>query len=102
MEMLLTGRTIDATTAFNWGLVNRVVPADRLDAEVRGFTEIILARSAAVVRLGKETFYRQIERPLADAYDVAGETMACNLLLEDAVVGIDAFLGKRPAEWRGR
>lgn len=102
MEMLLTGQMFDASTALAWGLVNRVVPADRLDAEVRAFTDIILARSAAAVRLGKQAFYRQIEQPLAAAYDTAGEAMACNLMLDDAAEGIGAFLGKRPAVWQDR
>jgi enoyl-CoA hydratase/carnithine racemase len=99
MEMLLTGEPIDAPTALAWGLVNRVVPAAGLDAAVAHFTDIILARSPAVVRLGKEAFYRQIERPLESAYDAAGGAMAKNLTLPDAEEGIDAFLGKRPARW---
>jgi enoyl-CoA hydratase/carnithine racemase len=102
MEMLLTGEPIDAETALDWGLVNRVVPAQELDEAVEHFTRIILARSPAVVRLGKGAFYRQLERPLEAAYDTAGETMAKNLLLEDAAEGIDAFLSKRPAGWRDR
>ena len=102
MEMLLTGEPINAQTALAWGLVNRVVPIDRLDAEVQRFVEIVLARSPAAVRLGKEAFYRQIDRSLEAAYDVASETMACNLLLEDAAEGMDAFLEKRRANWRGR
>jgi len=102
MEMLLTGEPIDAKTALAWGLVNRVVPATQLDAEIRRFTEIVLSRSLAAVRLGKQAFYRQIDRPLEAAYDVASEVMACNLLLEDAAEGMDAFLQKRPATWRGK
>ncbi len=102
MELLLTGAPIDAQTALAWGLVNRVVPAGELDAEVRRFADIILARSAATIRMGKAAFYQQIERPLAAAYDVASETMACNMALEDGAEGIDAFLQKRPAAWRGR
>jgi enoyl-CoA hydratase/carnithine racemase len=102
MEMLLTGRLIDAPTALDWGLVNRVVPADQLDAAVAEFTSVILARSAAVIRLGKEAFYAQADLPLAGAYDTTSETMACNLLLDDAAEGMDAFLGKREAAWRGR
>jgi enoyl-CoA hydratase/carnithine racemase len=102
MEMLLTGRMFDAATALEWGLVNRVVPADRLDETMRELTDLIVARSPLVIRLGKQTFYRQIERPLAEAYDLASETMACNLLAEDAAEGMEAFLGKRPAVWRGR
>jgi enoyl-CoA hydratase/carnithine racemase len=102
MEMLLTGETIDAQTALAWGLVNRVVPAARLDAEIARFTDIILSRSSAAVHLGKQAFYGQVDRPLAAAYDSASEVMACNLLLEDAAEGMDAFLQKRPASWRGR
>jgi enoyl-CoA hydratase/carnithine racemase len=102
MEMLLTGRLFDAGTALAWGLVNRVVPAAELDAAVRAYTDVILARSAATIRMGKAAFYAQIDRPLGEAYDLASETMACNLLTEDAKEGIDAFLGKRPAVWTGR
>ena len=102
MEMLLTGEPIDAQTALSWGLVNRVVPASRLDAEIGRFTDIILSRSSAAVHLGKQAFYGQIDRPLEAAYDTASEVMACNLLLEDAAEGMDAFLQKRPASWRNR
>lgn len=102
MEMLLTGEPIDARTALSWGLVNRVVPAGELDAAVARFVDIILARSASVIRLGKEAFYRQVERPLKEAYELTGETMACTLLLEDAAEGMDAFIQKRSPNWRGR
>jgi enoyl-CoA hydratase/carnithine racemase len=102
MEMLLTGEPIDAKTALAWGLVNRVVPAEELDSAVAHFTDIVLARSPAVVGRGKEAFYRQIERPLEAAYEDTGRAMAANLSLEDAAEGIDAFLGKRPPLWRGR
>ena len=99
MEMLLTGEPIDAATALAWGLVNRVVPASELDAAVRAFTAIIIARSRAVVAAGKRAFYRQIELGLAPAYEVAGDAMACNLLEPDAHEGIDAFVEKRPPKW---
>ena len=102
MEMLLTGEPIDAVTALSWGLVNCVVPGSRLDAEIRRFTDIILSRSSATIRFGKQAFYRQIDRPLGTAYDIASEVMACNMLLEDAAEGIDAFLQKRTASWRGK
>jgi enoyl-CoA hydratase/carnithine racemase len=102
MEMLLTGEPVDAATALSWGLVNRVVPESRLDAEIRRFTDIILSRSSAAIRFGKQAFYGQIDRPLGGAYHVASEAMACNLLLEDAAEGIDAFVQKRPAIWRGK
>ena len=102
MEMLLTGEPIDAATAQSWGLVNRVVPGSRLDAEIMRFTDIILSRSSATIRFGKQAFYGQIDRPLGAAYDLASEVMARNMLLEDAAEGIDAFLQKRAASWRGK
>jgi enoyl-CoA hydratase/carnithine racemase len=102
MEMLLTGELIDAATALSWGLVNRVVTESRLDAEIKRFVDIILSRSAAAIRFGKQSFYGQIDRPLGAAYEVASKAMACNMLLEDAAEGIDAFLLKRPASWRGK
>jgi enoyl-CoA hydratase/carnithine racemase len=102
MEMLLTGEMIDAQTALAWGLVNRVVAMDALDETIRHFTDIILARSPATIRLGKQAFYQQIERPLEGAYEMTSETMACNLLLDDAAEGMDAFLGKRAPVWQGR
>jgi enoyl-CoA hydratase/carnithine racemase len=99
MEMLLTGELFDAQTALAWGLVNRVVPAASLDAEVARFASVIVARSGNVVASGKRTFYRQIEQPLAGGYAVASETMACDMLEPDAAEGIDAFVQKRPARW---
>jgi len=102
MEMLLTGELFDARTAAAWGLVNRVVPVGELDTAIRAFTDIILARSAATVRLGKAAFYAQIDRPLAAAYELASEAMACNLTFEDAAEGMDAFLQKRLPAWKGR
>ena len=101
MEMLLTGRPFDAQTALAWGLVNRVVPSGDLDGAVADYTDVILARSAATIRMGKAAFYEQIDRPLSEAYDLASETMACTMLTGDAAEGIDAFLAKRPAVWKG-
>ncbi len=99
MEMLLTGEPIDAPTALEWGLVNRVVPASGLDAAVQAFADGIKARSATVVALGKRAFYRQVDRGMAGAYETTSEVMACNLLEPDAAEGIDAFLGKRAPQW---
>lgn len=100
MELLLTGELIDAQTAQAWGLVNRVVPASGLDAAVAALAATIARKSAPVIALGKRTFYAQVEQGIATAYDLAGETMACNMLDPDAAEGIDAFLAKRPPNWR--
>jgi enoyl-CoA hydratase/carnithine racemase len=102
MEMLLTGDFIDAAEAQRRGLVNRVVPLDRLDAEVKALTDSICAKSAVAVRLGKQLFYQQLEMGLEGAYQVASETMACNMMFEDAGEGIDAFMAKRKPQWQGR
>jgi len=102
MEMLLTGKPIDAATALQWGLVNRVASADKLDEAVQTLVDDILARSPAVIAGGKRAFYDQVDLPLADAYAVAGKAMIEGVLLEDAAEGMDAFLQKRPPAWRGR
>jgi enoyl-CoA hydratase/carnithine racemase len=102
MEMLLTGEPVDAQTALAWGLVNCVVPARELDTAVARFVQAILSRSPATIRLGKAAFYQQIDRAIDVAYDVASEAMALNALLDDAAEGMEAFLEKRPARWRGR
>lgn len=99
MEMLVTGDPIDAATALDWGLVNRVVPAAELDAAVRFFTDRVVARSASVMALGKRAFYAQIDRGLGDAYTYTSEVMTCNLADPDSAEGMDAFIEKRPARW---
>lgn len=102
MEMLLTGDFIDAPTARERGLVNRVVAREALDAEVAALADKIAARSAAAIRAGKRAFYRQIELSLADAYALATDTMVCNLGLADGVEGVAAFVEKRSPEWTHR
>ena len=99
MEMLLTGDTISAAQAVEWGLINRAVPPDQLDAAVLHYVERITARSARVIGLGKRGFYSQVELGLADAYRLAGAAMTCNLGYDDAAEGIDAFVGKRAPVW---
>ena len=101
-EMLVTGDYIDAATAAEWGLVNRVVPAAELDAAVAELASRITAKSAVAVATGKRMVYTQLERGLEAAYDYAAEMMACNMMAEDAGEGIDAFIAKRPPEWRHR
>jgi enoyl-CoA hydratase/carnithine racemase len=102
LEMLLTGAFIDAHTARERGLVNRVVPAAELDAEVERLVAAIRAKSAHAVARGKRMFYVQIEKGIAAAYDFASEVIACDMLSEDAAEGIEAFVQKRPPQWRGR
>jgi len=102
MEMLLTGDLIDAKTAMEWGLVNRVVPAAEMDMEIRKFTDAVKAKSSVAVALGKEVFYRQLDMDLPSAYALTAQTMTCNMMTEDAVEGIDAFIAKRAPEWKGR
>jgi enoyl-CoA hydratase/carnithine racemase len=102
LEMLFTGDLIDAATALSWGLVNRVAAPAELDAEVGKLAARILAHSPAVVGMGKKFFYEQVEKDLTGAYDLASEGMACNMMLEDAAEGIDAFISKRKPEWRGK
>jgi enoyl-CoA hydratase/carnithine racemase len=95
LEMLLTGDFIDALEAQRRGLVNRVVPADALDDEVRRLTDSICAKSATALAMGKQLFYQQLEMGLDAAYQLAAETMACNMMCDDAANGIDAFMAKR-------
>ncbi len=102
LEMLLTGDFVDAMEAKAKGLVNRVVPTDALDAEIERLAGSILAKSAIAVRMGKGMFYKQLEMGLVDAYAYAGEVMACNMMSDDAGEGIDAFMQKRKAEYKGR
>jgi enoyl-CoA hydratase/carnithine racemase len=102
MEMLLTGRAIDAATAADWGLVNRVVPAAGLAPETRKLARQIAEASSFTVALGKQAYYRQIDLDQAGAYAYAKEVMSQNALAEDAQEGISAFLGKRAACWQGK
>lgn len=92
MEMLLTGEMIDAETAHRFGLVNRVVPAGRAEAEAMTLAALIAAKPAATVRIGKEAFYRQKDMPLDAAYAFAGGVMVENMLMREAEEGIAAFM----------
>src|SRR5262249_48177024 len=100
MEMLLTGDTIDANEACRIGLINRVVEAGMAREEALQLARRIAAKSKAVVKLGKEAFYRQIEMSIADAYDYASEVMVKNMMLGDAAEGMSAFVDKRAAKWK--
>jgi len=101
MQMLLTGDPIDAATALDWGLVNRVVPADELEAAVLEFVDAITRSSAYTVATGKHAFYSQIDRPESQAYEHCKVVMTENALAHDAQEGMSAFLEKRDPVWRG-
>jgi enoyl-CoA hydratase/carnithine racemase len=101
MEMLLTGDFITAVEAKARGLVNRVVAVDALDAEVAALVDRILQKPREAIAMGKTLFYRQLETGLAAAYQMAGQTMACNMAAEVAQEGVQAFIDKRPPTWRG-
>lgn len=102
MEMLLTGETIDAPTALDWGLINRVVASDELEAEVTKLVEAIARSSSATVATGKRAFYDQVDRSEHDAYERVQGVMTDNALDYDAQEGMTAFLQKRAPIWRGR
>ena len=100
MEMLLTGDFIDAQTALREGLVNRVVPLGALDAEVERLVQSIVEKPRAAVAMGKALVYRQRELGLEAAYQIAGQTMAVNMMDEAAQEGARAFAEKRKPSWK--
>jgi enoyl-CoA hydratase/carnithine racemase len=102
LEMLFTGDMIDAATALDWGLVNRVVPAAQLDDEVMALAERIARSSAYVLALGKRAFYAQDALAEPAAYELACQVMVGNALADDAHEGMRAFLEKRAAVWRNQ
>jgi len=100
MEMLLTGEMIDAPTAADWGLVNRVVAPETLADETRALAEKIASSAGFVIGLGKAAFYAQIDLDQPKAYAYAKEVMSMNALADDAQEGMAAFVDKRPAAWK--
>jgi enoyl-CoA hydratase/carnithine racemase len=100
MEMLLTGDFIDAHDAKERGLVNRVVSPELLDNEISVLAKSIIAKPAVAIAMGKQLFYRQLEMGIAAAYQLAGENMACNMMDEAALEGVQAFIEKRPPSWK--
>src|SRR5213082_181877 len=99
-EMLVTGEFISADEAKVRGLINRVVDPERLDAEVEKLVAAIIAKPRVAVAIGKKFFYRQIELDIASAYQAAAQTMACNMMNEAALEGVQAFIDKRPPRWK--
>jgi enoyl-CoA hydratase/carnithine racemase len=98
-EMLVTGEFIDAQAALQRGLINRCVPAERLDQEINRLASAILAKPPSVIAEGKALFYRQLEADMSTAYRLAGEAMACNMIDDIAQEGVAAFIEKRTPDW---
>ena len=96
MEMLLTGEPIDAAKALEWGLVNKVVPADQLDAEVQRLASTLAAKPPATLAAGKRAFYQQMDLGLEQAYALASGVIAAAFAHEEGRAGMDAFIEKRP------
>lgn len=101
LEMLLTGSPVDAQTAAEWGLVNRVVAPEKLCEEARDLACRIAEASDLIVGIGKQAFYTQIDLDQPKAYAYAKEVMSMNSMASDAQEGITAFLEKRPPCWKG-
>jgi len=99
-EMLIGGEFIDTSRAIDWGLINQAVPSNQLRKTVSGWCQKIAAKPRIAVATGKSLFYQQLELPLKDAYNLASETMACNMMAEDTLEGIDAFIQKRTPRYK--
>lgn len=99
-EMLVTGEFISAEEAKQRGLINRVAEPEQLDAEVEKLVATIVAKPRIAVAMGKEFFYKQAELGIAAAYEAASQTMACNMMDEAALEGVQAFIEKRPPRWK--
>lgn len=101
-ELMATGRRMDAAEAARVGIVNRVVPVDRLDEEVGSLAATLAAKSPLVMRWGRESFYRALEMTSDDALDYLHAMLSITAGTEDAAEGIAAFAEKRPPTWKGR
>jgi enoyl-CoA hydratase/carnithine racemase len=102
LEMLFTGRMISATEAEQYGLVNKVVPFEKLEEETKALADKIAEASPLTLRIGKQAFYAQVNLSDAQAYNIGNEVMVSNLFAEDANEGIRAFLEKRKPVWTGK
>jgi enoyl-CoA hydratase/carnithine racemase len=100
LEMLLTGRFVDAATAEKWGLINRAVPLAQLESEVMALVNELAQLSPYALRIGKEGFYRQVEEKQAEAYRLMSEAISCNAVAADGQEGIAAFVEKRTPVWK--
>jgi enoyl-CoA hydratase/carnithine racemase len=99
MEMLMTGRFVDAATAERWGLINRAVPLAQLDTEVMALVAELAKLSRYALTLGKEGFYQQVEEKQGEAYRLMAEAISCNAVAPVGKEGIAAFVEKRAPVW---
>lgn len=99
LYMLVTGEFISAAQAQDWGLINTVVAPDNLDAATLELAQKILRKPAPALHMGKRLFYEQLEASMSRAYEIAGQTMACNMMDGTALEGVQAFIDKRPPNW---
>jgi enoyl-CoA hydratase/carnithine racemase len=102
LEMLLSGDMIDAAEAERLGLVNRVVPLEKLEAETLAFAQKLLSKSPLAVKMGKQFYYKTMDMGFADRFQHSSEVFSDMCISEDAREGIDAFLSKRKPEWKGK
>lgn len=102
LELLLTGDRLTAAQARDWGLLNRVVSADQLDAEVNALAERLAGKSLAVLALGRRSFFTAEDLPLSQSLEFLVDQLSINVLAEDAMEGVTAFLEKRPPKWNDR
>ncbi|MAI06822.1 MAG: enoyl-CoA hydratase [Rhodospirillaceae bacterium] len=100
LEMLLTGENISAETAVKFGLINSIVEKEKLDAEVERLARVITKKPRRVIEIGKKAFYEQLEKPISQSYDYASGIMAKNMLEDDCIEGISAFVEKRKPIWK--
>lgn len=100
MEMLLTGEMVDAETARQYGLINRIAAPDELASVTDDLAHTILSKSPVALKIGKSAFYRQIEMGVEDAYDYVSQVMTENMLERETEQGVDAFLNKQPPPWQ--
>ena len=98
--MLLTGENISAETAVKFGLINSRVEKEKLDAEVERLARVITKKPRRVIEIGKKAFYEQLEKPISQSYDYASGIMAKNMLEDDCIEGISAFVEKRKPIWK--
>ena len=98
-DRLLTGESMSAKDAVDYGLINHCVPVNQLQDKTMSLADLIASKPISTVKIGKEAFYKQVEMPISEAYNYTSEVMAKNMLELDAHEGISAFLEKRLPEW---